>query len=806
MRSPAILLSIILGLTATSASAQLIGARIPSQGTCHVVALFATFPDEVSDEAASPSWAQDLFDPDGPGSFTHFYDEMSLGRFSVRGEVLPTSYTSDRRPDEYPVPQNDTEGYFGTFNLEVLRKADQDVDFGRFDNDGPDGFPNSGDDDGYVDFLFLFLPARNTPNGFFPLNASGIAELGFRDDFTTDDPAPSGYVKIASKLGTTQQARNRAYTVGTMTHEFGHALGLPELYDRFYDGPEDDSGGIGNWGIMGRGARGWNGNDGPVPFCAWSREQLEWVNVVEITGHVDDQVLTDVATTGTVYKIYLSEEPGYYLLENRQSTRSYYDRGIPRSGLLIWHVRSQAGTSKDPNTDESRKGVDLVCADGLYLDRGYPNGIVAAPDSGRDNLDFWAHDKYEEYRNDHTGNLGDATDVFDGIRFTKFTPDTNPRSREGIRIERIRRSGTDMIADFRIPSWSGEIIEDVTWKGQVNVTGDIVVPEDVTLTIHSGTVVRFSPRDALQSGADPERCEIEVLGSLRIRTMGNAEPVRFTTGGNGTWVGVRLHEGTAEFYWYGNPEIRVEDCDHPRGIFWSEHPDATRPTVFGYTVWDEETGNDDGMLHPGEAAELVLDVHNWTRRRYEMSLSTNDSFVVDPKKVSFGTLAPGRTEQTAAVVTVDAACPDGHRLSFTFTFKNLKTSDVWTDTLFLPIEDPRTRTREERHDIEQATYVEETETLDSLPLSVRLGQNYPNPFNAETAISFDLPRPAEVTLTIFDAAGQRIKVWEGSWSAGHQSITWDGQDEYGSQAASGTYFYRIEAGGYVESSRMTLIK
>lgn len=792
MRS--LLTLLILALTTTAASAELIGARISSEGTCQVVALFAQFADEDRDV---PSWGQNLFDPDLPGSFAHYYTEMSLGRFTVRGETIPASYTSERSASEYMIPENDT-GYFGTFNLEVLRKADQDIDFGRFDNDGRDGVPNSGDDDGYVDFLFVLV--ESTPAGFLPRNASGAAKLGLEEDFITDDPTPSGYIRIASELGSTQKARNRTYTVGTMAHEFGHVLGLPELYDRFHEGPEDDSAGIGNWGIMGRGARGWNGDDGPAPLSAWSREQLGWVDAVEITGDVKDLVMRDVATTGTVYRIPLSEERGYYLLENRQSAKSHYDRGIPRDGLLVWHVRSQVRFPRDPNAEEEHKGVDLVCADGLYLDRGYPEGMVEAPGVGSDNLDFWAHDEYATYRDDRIGNLGDATDVFDGIDFTEFTPQTNPRSREGIRIESIRRRGTDMVANFHIPSWSGEITEDVTWEVQVNVAGDLVVQEGVTLTIHSGTVVRFSPRDVLKSGTDPERCEIEVLGSLRITVMGNTDPVRFTAGGRGTWVGVRLHEGTAGFHWYGNPEIRVEDCDHPRGIFWAEHPEATRPEVSGYTVQDEEA------LRPGETTDLVLDVRNWTRRRYEMSLSTADSFVVDPQRVSFGTLVPGSIEPASAAFTVAPTCPDGHRIAFTVTFTNRKTSDVWTDTLSLLVEDPGTKMAEERYDVGLATPVEEAGTMDSLPISVTVGQNYPNPFNAETVIPVDLPRSEAVTLTVFDALGQRIKVREGNRSAGQHSITWDGQDEYGRPVASGVYVYRVEADGQVELGRMMLVR
>ena len=105
---------------------------------------------------------------------------------------------------------------------------------------------------------------------------------------------------------------------------------------------------------------------------------------------------------------------------------------MPAEGLLIWHV---------DQTDPILTAVDLECADGRWLDAGYPLGRESAPHEGEDNLDFWAHDR--PYASNHFGNQGDATDPFDGVRFRAFTPATNPASRShdgqtSIRIEDIR--------------------------------------------------------------------------------------------------------------------------------------------------------------------------------------------------------------------------------------------------------------------------------------------------------------------------------------------------------------------------------
>ena len=430
-------------LCLTSASARPVALSEPVSGVRHTVVIFAKFRDEAAPNTA-PVWAKDLFDRNLPGSLSHFYSEMSFGQFRIDGTCLAKRYASDH-PAEY---YGDV-GY-GVFNREILTKVDGEVDFGAYDNDGPDGAPNSGDDDGYVDMVFINLNSR--PRRFFDAelqDATGIALLGLSENFITDDPSAGGeFIRIREKGGTTQWVWSFAHAVGSMAHELGHTLGLLDLYDTEYEGPEDDSAGIGNWGLMGRGVLGWHGDvdpDGPVPFCAWSRLKLGWIGeLVEATEDMQGVRLEDVALGGKVVKIQVAKYE-YFLLENRQPSGSYYDRDIPKGGLLIYHVGP--GT----NRWEDRKCVDIECADGLYRDRGYPDGVEPDPHSGRDNLDFWAHDA--AYRTAHNGNLGDATDVFDGVRFTAFGPETNPGSAfsagppTGISVRNIHFDGTTAVVD-----------------------------------------------------------------------------------------------------------------------------------------------------------------------------------------------------------------------------------------------------------------------------------------------------------------------------------------------------------------------
>lgn len=81
-----------------------------------------------------------------------------------------------------------------------------------------------------------------------------------------------------------------------------------------------------------------------------------------------------------------------------------------------------------------------------------------------------------------------------------------------------------------------------------------------------------------------------------------------------------------------------------------------------------------------------------------------------------------------------------------------------------------------------------------VPESFALVGNFPNPFNPGTQIRFDLPEPADVSLTIFNVLGQPVRtLLKGTLAAGRHSVLWDGADYHGAPVACGVYFCRLEA-------------
>ncbi len=94
-----------------------------------------------------------------------------------------------------------------------------------------------------------------------------------------------------------------------------------------------------------------------------------------------------------------------------------------------------------------------------------------------------------------------------------------------------------------------------------------------------------------------------------------------------------------------------------------------------------------------------------------------------------------------------------------------------------------------------------------IPAEFGLSQNYPNPFNARTTIHFTLASPGEVTLSVYDLLGRRIKVLQsGFLNAGAHGIVWDGVNEAGNIVSSGIYFYRLESPEGSRTMRMVLLK
>jgi len=118
-------------------------------------------------------------------------------------------------------------------------------------------------------------------------------------------------------------------------------------------------------------------------------------------------------------------------------------------------------------------------------------------------------------------------------------------------------------------------------------------------------------------------------------------------------------------------------------------------------------------------------------------------------------------------------------------------------------------TKEQKEVLEQLKRLISQELL---PTHTTLFQNFPNPFNPETWIPFQISADAPVTIRIYTAKGQLVRVLNlGPRKAGtnltkNRAAYWDGRDSLGQPVASGVYFYTLQAGEFRATRKMVIVK
>ncbi|SVE29219.1 uncharacterized protein METZ01_LOCUS482073, partial [marine metagenome] len=84
---------------------------------------------------------------------------------------------------------------------------------------------------------------------------------------------------------------------------------------------------------------------------------------------------------------------------------------------------------------------------------------------------------------------------------------------------------------------------------------------------------------------------------------------------------------------------------------------------------------------------------------------------------------------------------------------------------------------------------------------------YPNPFNPVTTLRYDLPEQTHVNITIYDMLGREVKTLVNqTQDAGYRSVIWDATNDYGKPVSAGIYLYQIQAGEYMQTKKMVLLK
>jgi immune inhibitor A len=334
----------------------------PTNTTWRAVAIMLEFTDETFDTVTKADFEQMLNGTSGQTMRT-YYQEVSYGQFDIEIDVVgpfTSAYTmayygADVGPaDSNPATRDDGNVSITEMAKEAVQLADPTVDFSPYDVD----------DDGTIDAIFV-IHAGPGQEGSGPSYAIW-SHMSFINYMTNDGVRASRY--------STEPENGK---VGVFVHEFGHILGLPDLYDTDYS-----SDGIGRWGVMAGGS--WNGGgNSPAHFCAWAKIELGWLEPTIVTSDLSlfQIEIPPVWNNSVVYKIWAFDPAvnsyEYFLVENRQ--KDGYDSFLPGEGILVWHIDELV----PGNQDETHYKVDLEEADGdQELEAG----------SGSQATDAWVND------------------------------------------------------------------------------------------------------------------------------------------------------------------------------------------------------------------------------------------------------------------------------------------------------------------------------------------------------------------------------------------------------------------------------
>ena len=336
--------------------------------------------EDVDSMFNAQNWTKD----DAKGSIRQYLYDQSDGAYNPQFDIVGPVTLSNGYA-YYGQGQNvsNRAGYMVT---EACALVDDEVDFTQYDSNN----------DGYIDLVYIFFAGfgENDPPDFMEVTKDliwpaywTVNGAGCGTNRRVFDGKTLNAFEYSNELdglySTTE--KNVIAGIGVACHEFGHALGLPDLYKTVNSSSYHKL--LGKWDLMCYGPY----NDdmhSPPSFSAYERFFLGWLTPELIT-EADNLSLEHIATSNKAYLIVESDEHNmdgvspnpavFYLLENRQ--RESWDRDVPGDGMLLTRINYQRSlwTSNKVNNDPDNMGVDIIEADGLTPTTDTADGYFGKP-------------------------------------------------------------------------------------------------------------------------------------------------------------------------------------------------------------------------------------------------------------------------------------------------------------------------------------------------------------------------------------------------------------------------------------------
>lgn len=342
--------------------------EIPTEGSPEILVILVQFADQ--------KFAPSLGDPNAiitdmlngdnftyqgaAGSARAFYSYTSAGQFTPKFNVVGP-VTVSKNEKEYVTPSvpemkpGTQESVYPASRMieEAVKLVDDQVDFAKYDSNS----------DGTVDFVYVFFAGRGATTG--GNRDTTVWPHAFTLTSGIGAPVELDGVKIDRYCCSAEVGQNGKLSgIGTFCHEFGHVLGLPDLYDTSNNnGQASKCFTPGTYDCMDGGNYN-NDEHSPATFSIYEQYALEWTRPVTITGAAD-LTLLPLAARSFGYKVNTSKAPTeYFLFENRAPV--FNDRYLEGHGMIAWHIdfNLDAWTNNVPNNIASHQRIDIEEADG----------------------------------------------------------------------------------------------------------------------------------------------------------------------------------------------------------------------------------------------------------------------------------------------------------------------------------------------------------------------------------------------------------------------------------------------------------
>ena len=792
----------------------------------------------------------ELFDGPWPtGTMRELYLELSYGQFALDGTVYGW-FNVGQNEAWYTNGSNGigTDGRAANFVRELVTISDNSIDFGLYDNDN----------DGWVESVIIVHAGYGGETGSDGIWSHRWSLLGAGLDFyTTNDTNELGIqVKVNDYIiqpALSGNSGSKMIEIGVFCHEFGHAIGLPDLYDTDFS-----SEGIGEWGLMGGGGWGGDGShpDTPTHLSPWSKEVLGWIQPKVLTLNELNVAFYPVEDTSVVYKLWtggnitsrvsgfglgLDVGTEYFLVEYRKQKK--FDKYIHNSGLLIWHIDN----NQTNNRNDDRRLVDVEEADGIMSGRGDPGDVYP----GTDNVSSFG-DSSNSNSNSKDGNVTYIEVINISLPDTKMTADINVEGPSLVLNFILAEDDGDNDAANRIEAGEmGKLFFNVSisMKGVAETASigagtnevgisifpdipfDFSIKEDTTKTleVEIGLIVEedFFP---------PRMVDINVklfTGEFQFLFTGVSIPIGFP---DTLIVKSDLNDNSYEDYYTSvfdsmgrNYEIWNQSHGTPnlfsnrKTIIWFSGDADTQTVSAAYQdslsafldnggnllITGKNIGNDIGdtefyqnYLHTrwiGETPTLLFSGSeaSFTER---MLVEATGGDGANNQGTEADLLAPDSNPASHAIfensdgVVATATKSDYNvvYLGFGFEAVTAHLSGLTSrDTLMSAIMDW----------FSEVVSVDEEKGV-VRPLAFGLEQNYPNPFNPLTEISYSIDKAGQTKLDVYNLLGQKVvTLVDGFKLPGRFRVQWDA-----SKFASGIYFYKLSTGENSKTRKMILLK